>query len=432
MAELPVATRPDSAPEAASMPDAPPDPAEDDSPVDSAALDDSSFLETDLPEDGSSAALGADSGVESGSADQPMQHEPGPSADESPEDPDAFNIAVEELKALGVFKGEVFMKADLKDILSEHGRKGNFTIRSETKSFVCSRQGASSWCSVADTDKLVEKMMKKILKTEGTADESQLRQEILDNNMYKKPRKQTSDRCGCRWQINFSKIKSSPGMVKVTKVFPIHTNGCDPSPPQFRKQEKRRGRVYSKALILTGIDYLQAGAPYRMYRSLLQKENLLNTNSHMTSADAQTITNFKRRCLYYQQRQNSIPADGVDAGDLDNSPSTANLQEFWNDILSEQFQDEGLAVLMTLNKLKKSIPGFEFRVAQDPTTAKLTAIFWIFPEQRRDLQMWSRVFFVDGTHGTNGFNWPLFTPCVMNSDNHIRPVVSLALFLFEP
>jgi hypothetical protein len=30
--------------------------------------------------------------------------------------------------------------------------------------------------------------------------------------------------------------------------------------------------------------------------------------------------------------------------------------------------------------------------------------------------------FVDATHGTSHYDWPLFTPCVMNSDQKIRPI----------
>jgi len=29
---------------------------------------------------------------------------------------------------------------------------------------------------------------------------------------------------------------------------------------------------------------------------------------------------------------------------------------------------------------------------------------------------------VDATHGTTHYNWPLFTPCVVNSDHTIRPI----------
>jgi hypothetical protein len=29
---------------------------------------------------------------------------------------------------------------------------------------------------------------------------------------------------------------------------------------------------------------------------------------------------------------------------------------------------------------------------------------------------------VDATHGTTHYDWPLFTPCVLNSDQKIRPI----------
>jgi hypothetical protein len=35
---------------------------------------------------------------------------------------------------------------------------------------------------------------------------------------------------------------------------------------------------------------------------------------------------------------------------------------------------------------------------------------------------YGRVLFVDATHGTTHYDWPLFTPCVLNSDQEIRPI----------
>ena len=66
--------------------------------------------------------------------------------------------------------------------------------------------------------------------------------------------------------------------------------------------------------------------------------------------------------------------------------------------------------------------GFEYRISKQPETGKINAIFWTYPEQRFDLVTYGRVMFVDATHGTTHYDWPLFTPCIVNSDRKIRPI----------
>ena len=67
-------------------------------------------------------------------------------------------------------------------------------------------------------------------------------------------------------------------------------------------------------------------------------------------------------------------------------------------------------------------PGFQYRISKHPETDKINAIFWTYPEQRYDLVTHGSVLFADATHGTSHYDWPLFTPCVMNSDQKIRPI----------
>ncbi len=66
--------------------------------------------------------------------------------------------------------------------------------------------------------------------------------------------------------------------------------------------------------------------------------------------------------------------------------------------------------------------GFEFRISKQPESSKINAIFWTYPEQRFDLVTHGSIMFVDATHGTTHYDWPLFTPCVLNSDRKIRPI----------
>jgi hypothetical protein len=123
---------------------------------------------------------------------------------------------------------------------------------------------------------------------------------------------------------------------------------------------------------------------------------------------------------------------------------SGTMFSFWNEFLHERFSEEGDEVILALTSLQKSITcfskhikvlalpyppnvnitlvGFEYRISKHPDNDKINAIFWIFPEQRFDLVTYGSVLFVDATHGTSHYAWPLFTPCVLNSDEKIRPV----------
>lgn len=131
---------------------------------------------------------------------------------------------------------------------------------------------------------------------------------------YKKSRRKTSTKCGCKWAVHFT--KPPPGeknpIIRVTSLLLKHTNGCAPSPSTFRKHERRLGRVYSKSLLMQGkqtlhilsfmssilfiacscfyylgLDYYNSGAPYHMYRHLLHKHTIINDCEHLSIANAQ-------------------------------------------------------------------------------------------------------------------------------------------------
>jgi hypothetical protein len=84
--------------------------------------------------------------------------------------------------------------------------------------------------------------------------------------------------------------------------------------------------------------------------------------------------------------------------------------------------DEGMGVMAAMQKLKKAIVGFYYEISIHPETNRLNGVFWSFPEQRWDLSHYGMLLFVDGTHGTTHHDWPLFTPCVLDSFNRLRAV----------
>lgn len=128
--------------------------------------------------------------------------------EESPVDSD-LALAIEELKQLGIVSGAAFNKNELKDLLVEYGKTHNFTIRTENKKFVCSRQGHSNHTSVANIDRLVHQAINQKKKKEEHVDEFATRQEVQEANKHKKPRKSHSDRCGCLWAVGYAKIAGS-------------------------------------------------------------------------------------------------------------------------------------------------------------------------------------------------------------------------------
>ena len=81
-----------------------------------------------------------------------------------------------------------------------------------------------------------------------------------------------------------------------------------------------------------------------------------------------------------------------------------------------------MGVMAAMQKLKKAIGGFHYEISIHPETNRLNGVFWAFPEQRWDLSHYGMLLFVDGTHGTTHHDWPLFTPCVLDSFNRLRAV----------
>ncbi len=189
----------------------------------------------------------------------------------------------------------------------------------------------------------------------------------LKARSYKKSRRKTSTKCGCKWAVHFT--KPPPGeknpIIRVTSLMLDHTNGCVPSPSTFHKHERRLGRVYSKSLLMQGkqkphilflmssilligcfriyhlgLDYYNSGALYHMYRHLLHKHTIINDCDHLSIANAQghifcfffgweatspicnalflcytmlmslpfpAITNFILRVKYYKDTMEEIP-----------------------------------------------------------------------------------------------------------------------------
>ena len=128
--------------------------------------------------------------------------------------------------------------------------------------FVCSRSGKSPWVPVTDVTGQSTKLTKQLERQE-LHDVSAEVEERLQALSYKKPRRKTSTKCGCKWSVVFT--KTTPGdknpIVEVTSINLTHTNGCEPTASTFRKHERRLGRVYSKTLLMQGkpfISYEQA------------------------------------------------------------------------------------------------------------------------------------------------------------------------------
>ena len=118
-----------------------------------------------------------------------------------------------------------------------------------------------------------------------------------------------------------------------------------------------------------------------------------------------------------------VPEDTPVPEEADNQGDT--LFSFWNDLMSENFDEEGDGVLFALHRLQASITGtflpyvcysclcylmrlnntgFEYRISKHPQSGKINAIFWTYPEQRFDLVTFGRVLFVDATHGTTHYD----------------------------
>jgi hypothetical protein len=119
----------------------------------------------------------------------------------------------------------------------------------------CTRAGKSQWVPVTDatthSEKLSKQLEKSGLEPEDISAEVNSRLQTLS---YKKSRRKTSTKCGCKWSVRFT--PPAPGdknsVIRITSINVKHTNGCAPSQSTFRKHERRLGRVWSQALLIQG------------------------------------------------------------------------------------------------------------------------------------------------------------------------------------
>jgi hypothetical protein len=123
---------------------------------------------------------------------------------------------------------------------------------------VCSRAGKSQWVAVTDVTAQQTKLTKQLQRQQGESED--ITPEVEDRLKalsYKKGRRKTSTKCGCKWAVSFSKPPTGEKnpIVRVTSTNLTHTNGCAPSPSTCRKHERRLGRVYPKTLLMQGNTY---------------------------------------------------------------------------------------------------------------------------------------------------------------------------------
>ncbi len=118
---------------------------------------------------------------------------------------------------------------------------------------MCSRAGKSTWVPVTDVTRQSANLTKQLERAQ-VDDVSAEVEERLKALSYKKARRKTSTKCGCKWAVLFS--KPAPGdknpIIRVTSINLKHTNGCAPTASTFRKHERSLGRVYSKTLLMQG------------------------------------------------------------------------------------------------------------------------------------------------------------------------------------
>jgi hypothetical protein len=69
---------------------------------------------------------------------------------------------------------------------------------------------------------------------------------------------------------------------------------------------------------------------------------------------------FKHQAIYHRDNNNMVPEDTPVPEEVDNQGDT--LFSFWNDLMSEKFDEEGDGVLFALHRLQVSITGTLFAI----------------------------------------------------------------------
>jgi hypothetical protein len=91
------------------------------------------------------------------------------------------------------------------------------------------------------------------------------------------------------------------------------------------------------------------------------KQNKYNNIAQLNKNNTkQSSLTFKHHAIYHRDNKTLVPEDTPVPKEADNQGDT--LFSFWNDLMSEKFDEEGDGVLFALHRLQASITGTLFAI----------------------------------------------------------------------
>jgi hypothetical protein len=232
---------------------------------------------------------------------------------------------------------------------------------------------------------------------------------------------------------NISQSSKPPKRVS-TRVFITngckleHSAGCTPGKTHQQLARKSSGAYAVKIdHVKEIIAIMEAGyVPTRTLRSLLRAH---------TPADvpisANDIRNFRLRALMYcscpanELHRNQIKTllefeslDARELASLDNDATSTKALAILRQVLQET--GEGWNVICYLNEMKKSFEGFDYRISNDATSGKPTAVVWLTPTMRKMWKRFSDALFLDAQkRQRNKLQWPYIAVTIIDHENTI-------------
>ena len=292
-----------------------------------------------------------------------------------------------------------------------------------------SRYGKTVYCSRANTPNSSSKKQ--------NTDERKALDNFRQVVQNKKIRINKSFQCDCKWRIYCTYINSKmPDIVRITKVYPKHTNTCQPSSNQLTIA-RTKARDYAKLSLCSMRDIMSIidahhNVPSKILHPFVKK--IFPGRKHISTVDIANIR-LRTKVLLYEIKKKGQTIDSYQFESKEINNFAKTIDSCTSDIIDtavtamkevylEYLNDDNCStkIYAILEKLSNEDPGFTYNIAFDHNNIA-TGIVWMTSTMRSNLHRFGSFICLDALkRTTNVFEWPYIGPTIVNDLNKISVV----------
>jgi hypothetical protein len=313
---------------------------------------------------------------------------------------------------------------ELRSAVRQWSESVGASISHEGSGFKCSRSHAPEGCEKRKETRRAKNMITK-----------------------EKQRETKSSRCGCKFEIKYSKARrglppdAPKAAVRITDgSLYRHTHGCFPCQSQLIVEKKKAGHYETgvqQEQLRSIIAVLKPGLPVSCP---VLREMMRPLYPDTVAISAQDVSNMRwkvKRLL--ERKENADEASGLLLSDekdllriedrmvaLDSLPAEhVPIGAQWaRDLLKTVLNDgnDAEVIELYLIKIQEKDPSFKFRIAR-ADDGSVNGYIWQTAQMRADWEDFGHTIFLDAMkRQLNSIHWPYFGPCVLDAFKKVAVV----------